>query len=412
MSQTGTDSVQGNTIVGDMKTVAGEPVLWPLAFLVFISAFVSFISLRALGSMVPACFLIALGLFVVQGRRFPRPSMVWGAVWLVFVALVGIAALRSLDVDYATGRLSKLALMSGIAILFWSLAREIKSLGALQPLLVLAFFIGLGICLFEGLSSGLIYWLTHDVSLAEAAHTANRPVVLVLLFAWPVALVLARKVGMAGSLVLVFVALIAGFTTESQSAQLAGFVAMLVLLLSWAWPKGALWMVGVGGVVSILGLPIALTLFDWTIVEGASRAFTQTILPRLELWAFVVEKISERPLLGFGLEAGRFLPLDGMAHKFFGGEFMHHPHNGILQVWFEMGLVGAGLFAMGWGLLITQIGKQNALTQRYALAAVVCVLVISTVSHGLWQTWWISALVMLPFFFVIAMSTSTTHSVD
>lgn len=402
MSNVGEKMGLVDTIVQDFKTIGGAPVLWPLAFLVFISGFTSFISLRAHGSMVPICFFFTLALFAFYYRSFPKPSPALTLVWALFVALVGVAMLRSLDVDYAIGRFSKLFMMSSIALLFWSLSNKIPTLPALRPLLVIAFLIGLFICLVEGLSDGLIFWLTHNVSRIEAMHTANRPVVLVVLFAWPVALALSQLVDQKFVLLLVFLTVAASFTTESQSAQLGGVVAALVLVSSKYFPRVVLWAVGAGGVLAIVAMPSLLGAADWTRIGGTSLASTQTILPRLELWQFVAQKIMEKPLLGYGLEAGRFLPLDGMAHQYFGGTRMHHPHNGIMQVWFEMGLLGAVLLALAWGALVYQIGRLGRLSQRYVLAGLTCILVICSVSHGLWQTWWVSALVMMPFFYAIS----------
>lgn len=410
MSKVGEKVGLVNTVARDFKTIGGAPVLWPLAFLVFISGFTSFISLRAHGAMVPICFFFTLALFAFYYRSFPKPSLALTLVWTLFVALIGVAMVRSLDFDYATGRFSKLVVMSSIALLFWSLANKIPTLPALRHLLVVAFLIGLALCLFEGVSDGLIFWLTHNVSRIEAMHTANRPVVLVVLFAWPVALALSQLVDQKFVLLLVFLTVVASFTTESQSAQLGGVVAAFVLLSSTFYPRLVLWAVGAGGVVAILALPFVLGATDWTRIGGTSLESTQTILPRLELWQFVAQKIMEKPLLGYGLEAGRFLSLEGMAHQYFGGTRMHHPHNGIMQVWFEMGLLGAALSAAAWGALVYQIGRLGRLSQPYVLAGLTCMLVISAVSHGLWQTWWISALVMMPFFYAISLGCNRATS--
>ena len=404
MNRGGENTGLVDTTLQDFRTIGGAPVLWPLAFLVFISGFISFISLRAHGSMVPICFFFTLALFGFYYRAFPKPSPALMLVWALFVALIGVAMVRSLDVDYAIGRFSKLVVMSSVALLFWSLANKIPTLSSLRPLFVIAFLIGLFLCLFEGLSDGLIYWLTHDVSRLEATHTANRPVVLVVLFAWPVALALSQLVDQKFVFLLVFLTLVASFTTESQSAQFGGVVAAFILFSSKFFPRLVLWVVGAGGVLAILAFPFVMEAADWTRIGGTSLAAKQTILPRLELWQFVAQKIMEKPLLGYGLEAGRFLPLDGMIQKYFGGTRMHHPHNGIMQVWFEMGLLGAALLALGWGTLVYQIGRLQGEPQRYALAGMSCILVISAVSHGLWQTWWVSALVMMPFFYAISIS--------
>lgn len=388
--------------VEDFTIIRETPVLWPLALLVFVSGFVNFISLRALGVVVPVCFLFALVIFVVQTRRFPRPSTGTIVVWLVFAAIVGLAAMRSLNVDYASGRFIKLASMSLLAILLWSLSARVLALPALRSVLVVSLGFGLMWGFVEGISDGFIFELTHDVIPGEAMHAANRPIVLLVVFLWPMVLALSQVAGRRVAWFAVLLTLVSTFTTESQSAQLAILGAVTVFGWASLAPRSTLWVVGVGGVVTILGLPVGLAYFNF-LPEVGDYFLPLTVVARLELWNFVAGKIMEQPLLGYGLEAGRFLLLDGMTHKYFGGPLMHHPHNAIIQIWFEMGLLGASVAALGWALLVRQIGYLSSYKRSYPLAALTCILIIGAVSHGLWQTWWVSALVVVPFFFAISL---------
>ncbi len=388
----------------DLATIRDTPILWPLALLVFVSDSISFVSLRALSVVVPACFLVALVILIVQTRRFPKPSIGTVIVWLVFVVLVGLAALQSMNVDYASGRFVKLASVSLLAVLFWALAARVSGLLALRPVLILSLVIGLGWAFVEGLSDGAIFALTRDVAENEAAHAANRPIVLLVVFLWPATLALSQILQQKAVWLLLLLTLGATFTTESQSAQLAMVAASVVFALALLLPRAGLWMVGIGGVIAILALPFVFASFNMMLNDESVWASKMTVLPRLELWRFVSEKIVAQPLLGYGLEAGRFMPLDDMTQQYFGGTHMHHPHNAILQIWFEMGLLGAVAIALGWALLVRQIGGLAPQSQAYPLAAATCVLIVGTVSHGLWQTWWLSALTVVPFFFAIALA--------
>ena len=387
----------------DLATIRDTPVLWPLTLLVFVSVSVSFVSLRALGVVVPVCFLAALVILIVQTRRFPKPSVGTVIVWLVFVALVGLATMQSMDVDYASGRFIKLASVSLLAVLFWALAVHVSGLPAIRSILVLSLVIGLGWGFIEGIGNGVIFEFTHDVWPGQAAYASNRPVVLLVLFLWPAALALSGIKGERAAWLLALLVLVCTLTTESQSAQLATLGAIIVFGLATQFPRLTLWMVGVGGVALILGLPITLAYFQFTPAEG-DFSLPLTVVARLELWEFVAGKIMEQPLLGYGLEAGRFLRLDDMTHRYFGGPLMHHPHNAILQIWFEMGLLGALVAALGWAVLVRQIGGMLPHDRAYLLAALTCVLIVGTVSHGLWQTWWLSALMVVPFFFAIVLA--------
>ncbi|MBN8552708.1 MAG: O-antigen ligase family protein [Caulobacterales bacterium] len=115
-------------------------------------------------------------------------------------------------------------------------------------------------------------------------------------------------------------------------------------------------------------------LMDWAGGQlGASWA------ARLDIWSFTAEQILRHPILGWGLDASRaFQP------------FMLHPHSAPLQVWLELGLIGAVILAGIWWLVsrrAVQVGPQG-------LAAVTVYFVIGGLSFGMWQDWWLGLAAM------------------
>jgi O-antigen ligase len=69
-----------------------------------------------------------------------------------------------------------------------------------------------------------------------------------------------------------------------------------------------------------------------------------------------------------------------------------HPHNAALQIWVELGVVGAILAATALGLLLRLIAglRTEALAPRLAL--LMGAAAVSLVGHGAWQGWWPAAL--------------------
>jgi O-antigen ligase len=103
---------------------------------------------------------------------------------------------------------------------------------------------------------------------------------------------------------------------------------------------------------------------------------------RLRIWGFVAERWAEHPLRGAGLDASRTFP----------GVVPLHPHNGALQLWFELGLPGAALGILFWLWLWRRIGDSAARDRLHgatAAATATVFLTISAVSFGLWQEWWL-----------------------
>ncbi len=114
---------------------------------------------------------------------------------------------------------------------------------------------------------------------------------------------------------------------------------------------------------------------------------------RLFIWNFAAERIAERPWLGWGLNTARIMPggdtvVDPLTH---GTAMPLHPHNAGLQLWLELGVPGLVL-----GLAFTMVvlaaivrGLPGRSAPAAGLAAVASALVISDLSYGIWQNWWL-----------------------
>jgi O-antigen ligase len=115
---------------------------------------------------------------------------------------------------------------------------------------------------------------------------------------------------------------------------------------------------------------------------------------RLLIWSFVGTRIAERPLVGWGLDSSRAIP--GGKDPIRPGEdwLPLHPHNAPLQLWLELGVPGAVLFALltahAW------VGLAAAPWPRIFAAATGASLTIaltaSFTTYGIWQEWWLGTL--------------------
>src|SRR6185503_20527219 len=84
--------------------------------------------------------------------------------------------------------------------------------------------------------------------------------------------------------------------------------------------------------------------FDYAALE---RDMPQTDSIRLDYWSHAIDWIAMRPLKGWGLDASRV----------FGPGIKLHPHNAPLQVWLELGVVGAVLAAAFWGVAMASLSQ-------------------------------------------------------
>ncbi|MCE7998724.1 MAG: O-antigen ligase family protein [Rhodobiaceae bacterium] len=387
----------------DLFAIVNSPRLWLYAALMVLAPTITFVSLRALGSIVPAACVVLIALFFLQHRRLPVPSIGLVGIWFAFLALVASAAVVAVDSDYAWGRVGKLAMFSFSALMIWTCAQQGKLLRPLKTVLVGAMGFAIMFGLMEGLTDGWFFLLTHELTSAEAKLAANRPLVVLALMIWPVMLILVSRAGGPVMALFLLATLVASFTTDSQSSQLGLLAGSLVFVAARVFPRAVGWGCLVVGIVAILGMPFFFALVDLRDAVGQSKLAVFTILPRLELWGFVGTKIIEVFPFGYGLEAGRSISIAEMKQTYFIGDSMHHPHNGVLQIWLEFGLLGAIAAALLWAALLKRIIDLDGWSSTTSLAGAVCFLTIASVSHGVWQSWWVSALALVPYLFAVAM---------
>ena len=116
-------------------------------------------------------------------------------------------------------------------------------------------------------------------------------------------------------------------------------------------------------------------------------------LHRLHIWHFTARRVAEKPILGWGMDAARRIP-GGDKKLPGGGKVMGmHPHNATLQVWLELGAVGA-LFAaiLAFALWWSASALTDLAARTPATAMLLSAFTVANLSFGIWQTWWIAVL--------------------
>ena len=219
--------------------------------------------------------------------------------------------------------------------------------------------------------------------------------VLILLY-WPLVLHIRRLWGSAASYAilagLMAITLLANFRTGVIALAFGEIVRALthvnrrVTIRSFA----TLFLVCVviaPFVVNGLGSP----------VEAAKRlpSLPYAAQHRIAIWAFTAEHIVERPVLGWGMNASKWIP--GGKDKIYlapdlqlGESLPLHPHNATLQIWLELGLIGVTAYlALFFGLFRTIDVSDSAATMMGQLVSAVT---IANVSYGIWQSWWLAVL--------------------
>jgi O-antigen ligase len=231
----------------------------------------------------------------------------------------------------------------------------------------------------------------------------DRGITVLLLMAWPAAAGLAvrrRWLGVA-LLALAVAATVGEF--HSRASIVALVIALETMLFALRLPRlTAVSMIGAAILIAFL-FPLAAP--DGARIERMRTAWPilqESAVHRLVIWRFVAERIGDRPVLGWGMDASRAVPggKDLINERYpevtineRAEALPLHPHNAALQWRLELGLPGTFLALAALARLLWPIARIRGLWQRavvfgYAASA----LTVALLSFGAWQAWWLSTL--------------------
>lgn len=168
----------------------------------------------------------------------------------------------------------------------------------------------------------------------------------------------------------------------SDAPVIALVVAPAVGLITWRWPNAMPRVMAAMGAAMFLVTPILIWVvrrdFDYGAIQNAMPA---SYAERMNYWSYAIDFIAQHPLRGWGLDASRtFNPLIQL-----------HPHDGSLQVWLELGVIGAIGAATFWGVTLVRLSRPVHDPALAALAACAAVyLLFGAINFGMWQDWWLA----------------------
>src|SRR6516164_1658848 len=349
---------------------------------------------RGVAALISVAGLCAAGLVLSTEEPKSRPALATVGALLGCLLLWGMASaiwsvdwLRSLII---TARLAGL-FAAGLALVY--AAESIKAPGRLTFLLLGGLALAVTLTAADFVTHGAVGAPFTDRAYQPAG--LNRASVSFAILLLPLTVVLAG----GGSAIC---ALLLATATAATIFVLAGTTAKAALaagvpigvLLYFARTRTA----HAAAVVSALIVITAPVTFARL---GSLAALTETAHrvklsagPRLWIWSFAGDRIAERPLAGWGLDASRSIP--GGKDPIRPGEtwLPLHPHNAPLQLWLELGVPGAALFA----LIVACIWHAIAVApwpRMFAAAAgasLASALIACVAAYGIWQEWWIGVL--------------------
>ena len=385
-----------------MRLAMTHPGL-PLAIALLAAPFVAVLQSKAMAPLALIPMAITLGL---GWRAGWRPSLPRSPVLLLGLLLVGWGAITALWAP-EPGRAALLALTLAAMMLLAHGAA-----GAAQGVRLLP-WIGFGLVL--GLAAAFADWQSGNA--LRAAVRGLKEVPTTLMFGLkPAASLMALLLPMGFALPWPWFAraalLVLGagvlISLPGETARLATIAGLGAAVLGLVAPRFGPRLVGVGVALVMLLMPFLVGL----VPQIPSASLPHSAVHRLVIWDFAAQRIAEKPLTGWGLEASRAMPggraqpdaatLDRLnitlpAHREFLAlphvEVMPlHPHNGALQLWLELGGMGALIGAA----LMLALGYAASRSAAPAVGAgmLASAAVTGMLSFGLWQAWWVASLLL------------------
>lgn len=349
---------------------------------------------RSAPALVVASALLALGARAVSGgigdvaRRLIRAvrSPV-GLAALAGLAFAAVSLAWSHHLRVSGAALGEALLAAGAPLVLWSaLPRPLPRWAV--TLCALAVAVGC-LSIVGELASDLA--LRARLGFRHETFIFKRSATAILIVSWPIlwALWTRGSRGVAAALaLLVVVASVAAHSSATLLGVAAGGALLLASRLSVRLARiaaAALLLVAMAG-APFIG-EAANRLIPGHMVDRMEGAHARD---RIEIWRSFGEVVRDRPVAGTGFGTSAALARDPVAaevpeeRRLLLGAW--HPHNGYLQVWAEMGAVGAVLAALALVLLCA------ALTSPAAFAVLASAGAIMLVGHGAWQGWWIATL--------------------
>lgn len=227
---------------------------------------------------------------------------------------------------------------------------------------------------------------------------------------WPAAaaaLVMNRR-GWAFVIIALSAAIVIGMPSHTACVSLALSITCFFVL--WMVPKSYKpWLTA----CLLAGILASIFCVSFLLVAEVAKDYPQippSMIHRLYIWQFAIDRIGEAPFWGWGVKASLAIPgasdsiegIPGWAH------LPLHPHNNLLQSWLEMGFPGLVLYISLISFIVYSIHKAQLGSLQIALCyALLIGAVLGGMSgFGFWQSWWVCANISVAILMIVFSSLS------
>jgi O-Antigen ligase len=345
-------------------------------------------------SMIIGLAVAQLVFGVAAGRGVPSVDRSFATLAGLFLALCWVSVAWSIvPRESIRGALGLTGVLVAMLVVQAGRYDRPEAAAMLFRVLYIAMLVGIAVACVD---MALHYPLESLVSTKPGVHAAtkyNRGFDYLVLIAWPVMARLweRRRWWDVGALVVAIGVMLT--VTLSEAARAAVATGVIVLVLAWAAPRlvagGFTWVVA--ALVAVL--PVALNLLAARRAELA-RFLKPSGMSRLEIWDYMTARVFEHPIRGWGLLSAKHLPIhaDELARYTYIDARGIYPHNQWLELWVELGALGAALGLAFALLVLWRVRRLPRPVQPFAYAAFTSAMTVASVNYEVTTDSWWSAL--------------------
>ena len=384
---------------------------------------------KAMAPLFAAAALAMLAGHVLKKRSFPPiPPRIGATLGAVLIYAATSAAWSLTPERTIAASVPFAGLLLGVACLLGFAHRlDEEERIRVRTFLLIGVAVGLGLLVIERAferplmraGNALFGW-----GGSSALFTLKPAATIAALLAWPFLLALRRRASRAATLAAAAVLLAIIAFAGAGAAILGLALGGAVFFLARRWRRNTGPLLGVALAVFMIGAPWIPSLFpDPRVSMRGIEHLPNSAVHRIHIWQTTAAHIHERPWFGHGFDTARSLyprqttisislpksTISGL-NEIRGEPIPLHPHNMALQIWLEMGAVGAGLtLVVLLSALATLARMPLDKTERAAgYGFFVTTLTIAAVAYGAWQAWWLAALGLGATYLVVSFTGDAT----
>ena len=373
---------------------------WVNVLLLIGAVFIPIVSYAGQLGLAPLAALMGIACLPLSGRRAPALFGIGILLLLVAWELISMSWSIATPIHPDFHRYKVVESITGVKLvlelaLYGMLVAAMQALppaNARRAMTVLSF----GLCALvvvmslDAITQGALYTalrtLFHQKDQPELIRrNAARGCYTVALLFWPVMAWLGQRHQRIWQVILTVGFFVAAVGLGVDAPIVAVVLGTAAYFIVRRFGRVAVW-VFLGMTIAYFALTPALVNLIFPtpppMMQAGAGVVKASWFARAGIWRFTAGEIPSHALFGWGMDASRMWP----------NLIPLHPHNAALQIWLELGAVGAGLVIVFWAWLWERIARlcdADRGAGASAAAVAIAYLMIGALSFGVWQEWWL-----------------------